>query len=55
MTRKKKVKLYLLFPLVALMARAPGTKDQCMITLIAMVGSLALWGVLGTVAVRALV
>lgn len=45
----------LLFPLVWLMSRAPGTKDQCMITLIAMVGSLVMWGVLGTAAVRALV
>jgi hypothetical protein len=41
--KKKKLKLWLLFPLVALMARAPGTKDQCMITLIAMVASLGLW------------
>ena len=52
---KKKLKLWLLFPLVALMARAPGTKDQCMITLIAMIGSVAIWGVLIAGATKALV
>jgi hypothetical protein len=51
----KKMKLYLLFPLLALMARAPGTKDQCLITLAAMVGSLALWAALAAGAVKVLV
>jgi hypothetical protein len=53
--KPSKLKFYLLFPLVALMARAPGTKDQCMITLVAMVGSVALWGVLIAGATKALV
>jgi hypothetical protein len=34
---------YLLFPLLALMARAPGKKDACMVTLIVMAASIGLW------------
>jgi hypothetical protein len=54
MTFKQKLRLYLLFPLL-LLARAPGTKDQCLITLAAMVGSMALWAALVTGVVKTLV
>jgi hypothetical protein len=45
----------LLFPLVWLMARAPGKADKCLITLAAMVGSMALWAALATGVVKVLV